>query len=147
MTSIGKEWLFIIVFFAGFLAISVGESLWLTKTKGVVPKRAGKFVLVPNFIIITAGLFVSFILMIAVMMLAWDGTLSNMRSPDLFAGALIAIAILFPIILMVVIRRLLFRLLCGEGSSVPQSPWLYSILSTLAFFVVTFVPPILVLVF
>jgi hypothetical protein len=147
MSSTGKEWLFVVLFFVGFIAITVAEIIWLTRSKSVVPKRAALFVLIPNFVVITAGLFASFIVMAVAFAIVWDGTASKLSSPDLTIGAMVAVAVLVPVISMIVIRRLLFRLLKGEGAGLEVSPWIYSILSSIVFFVVVFAPPPLIFLF
>jgi hypothetical protein len=60
---------------------------------------------------------------------------------------MIALAILIPIALMVVIRRLMFRLLKAEESTVQHSPWIYSVGSAVIFFVVVFGPPFMLFLF
>lgn len=147
MSSTGKEWLFVIIFFVGFTLITVAEVLWLTRKKGVSPKRAATYVLVPNFVVITAGMFVSFVIFAVILALAWDETASKLPAPDLTMGLMVALAVLIPIVMMILIRRLMFRLLQGEETRVGISPWVYSLLSTIVFFIIVFAPPPLIFLF
>ena len=135
MTSTGKEWFFVIVFFAGFLAITAAEVRWLIRSKSIAPKRAALFVLVPNFLVITAGLFISFVIFAVALSSTSNGS------------ALILVAVLIPMLMMILIRRFLFKLLQGEESAMNRSPWVYSIVSTALFFIAVFVPSSLIFLF
>lgn len=147
MSSTGKEWLFVIIFFVGFTLVTVAEVLWLTRNKFVSPKQAATFVLVPNFVVITAGMFVSFVIFAVILALAGDGTAAKLPAPDLTMGLMVALAVLIPIGMMILIRRLMFRLLQGEGTRIGFSPWGYSLLSTIVFSIIVFAPPPLIFLF
>ena len=140
MSGSNKDWIFVVVFFAIFLAMTLGE-IYLLSRKGVAIRRAMIFVFSSNFVTITVGFFVT--LLIFGLILAATGN-DDPQTPGGEVGkwGLFLVALLFPVFLMTVVRRLLIPSLRIDQVGMPLS---YSIASTLAFFAVVVGVPALFL--
>jgi hypothetical protein len=133
------EWLFVAVFFLCFFLMSIGEILWLRRKVGVDLKRALIFVLSANFITITVGFFGSFVIFGVILAMAWDGSLEKMPAGNVGIWAVLAVAILFPIVLMMLWKRLLLKLLKFPvvlDNRAAVRPWRYSVGASILFFLV-----------
>lgn len=134
MTGASQDWVIVAVFFFAFAAMTIGEMYWLVSSSGVASRKAATAVLLPNFLTITLGFFVTFI--IFGFLLALTGSNAEGGST---AGAGTRIAFLaalsFPVLLMAVSRRLLIG---GLRIEQIERPLRYAILSTFAFFVAVF---------
>lgn len=141
MTGASQDWIIIAAFFGAFFAVSAGEVFWLIRKLGVPAKKALVAVLLPNFLTITLGFFVSFIIFgILLALTASDNTdllIGGARTWPAFIAALV-----FPLILMAVTRRLLIG---GLRIGQIASPLTYSIVSTLIFSAVVFGVSVIVL--
>ena len=139
-TSTLIEWLFVFVFFVCFFIACVGEILWLRRKPGIELKRALIFVLSSNFITITVGFFVSFVIFAILLMLAWDGSIEKLPGGEASMIGLVAVMALFPIVLMMLWKRLLLKLLKFTADII--SPWRYSLAASILFFVVVIGIPV-----
>lgn len=126
MSASGNEWVFVVVFFASYLAVTLGEIYWLSR-KGVPIRRAMIFVFSSNFVTITVGLFVT-LLIFALILAGTENAGGGTGSLLTFLGALT-----FPVLLMALLRRLLIPTLRIEHVGKPLP---YAIASTLMFFAV-----------
>lgn len=134
MTGASQDWILIAAFFGAFFAVTAGEVFWMIRNLGVPAKKALVAVLLPNFLTITLGFFVSFIIFgILLAITAGDNTdllIGQARTWPAFVAALA-----FPLLLMAVARRLLIG---GLRIEQIKSPLSYSIVSTLIFSAVVF---------
>lgn len=129
MTGASQDWIFIAAFFGAFAAVTAGEVFWLIRKLDVPAKKALIAVLLPNFLTITLGFFVSFIIFgILLAMTASDNTELLIGGAPMWPAFIAALA--FPLILMVLARRILIGGLRVEQI---ESPLTYSIISTLIF--------------
>jgi hypothetical protein len=131
MSSSASEWIVVALFFAGFVAFTVGETAWL-KNKANIPTRiATTFSVITNFLCITLGFFISFAIFAVVLAMAWDGSLQNVRGGDVSIWAAVTIALLIPFVLLFLTKRLLLKLFHIESV---KNGWGYSLSSSLIFF-------------
>ena len=134
MSGVSQDWLFIGVFFGAFVLVTVGDVYWLTQKRAVPSKKALTIVFLSNFLTITLGFLVSFIIFGILLAVAWD---ENTTMPGGDTGTWLAFiaALGFPMLLMSAIRRLLIT-----GLRIDQiaRPLPYAILSTLIFFAAVF---------
>lgn len=140
MSSNTKEWLTVAVFFIGFFAFTIGETYWLSRIDPAKRGRFFAFAFVSNIFSVSVGFFVSFVIFGVLMALAWDGSLEKVSGGDAGIWAAVAVAAIFPVLLLTLAKRLLFRGL--KLTDVPR-PWLYSISASLLFFVVVIGLPFL----
>ena len=141
MTGPGKEWVFVVVFFAAFIAVTLTELYWLTQRKTVPIRQAMIVVFSPNFLTITLGFLVSF-LIFGVLLAAVSNDGAPMPSGNAGTWAAFAAALAFPYLLMVGAKGGLISLLRVEQIPGPIS---YSLISALAFFVGAIGLPVLLL--
>ncbi len=144
MSSITIEWITIALFFAAFFAFTFGECYWLDRKNSSAIGRYFVFAFVSNIFSTSIGFFVSFVIFGILLALAWDGSLQQLPTGDAAIWLAVAVAALFPPILLILSKRLLFRLL--KLTEVTR-PWLYSLLSSILFFVVIISLPALFLYF
>jgi hypothetical protein len=64
-------------------------------------------------------------------MLVWDGSAQKLPARDLTLGVAVALAALFPVVLLILTKRLMLRIF--KMSDV-RSPWLFSLAAAVAFF-------------
>ena len=130
MTGPGKEWVFVVVFFAAFIAVTLAELYWLSERKSVPIRRAMIVVFSSNFLTITLGFLVSFIIF-GVMLAAASDQNTEMRGGDAAAWTAFIAALAFPLLLSAGTKRGLLSML--KVDQIPK-PLSYSILSSLIFF-------------
>lgn len=145
MSGSAKEWIFVALFFAMLFGVSIVDIFWLAKRNGIDLRRALIAVFVPNFLTITIGFLFTFIVFGILFAVAWD---ENTEMPGGEAGtwALLSLGILFPLFLMTGVKYLLVRIL--KLSSISKrftSPFSYSLLSSILFFLVVVGLPCLLL--
>jgi len=143
MSGPSQDWIFVAVFFGAFLLVTTGEIYWLAKRIAVPIKKSLTTVLISNFVTITLGFFVSFIIFGILFAVAWD---ENTEMPGGEAGmwAALSVALGFPILLMAAVKRLLISLFRIEQIARPVP---YAIVSTVVFFAAVFGVPAILLVF
>jgi len=144
MTSNTIEWITVALFFVGFFAFTIGEMVWLSRNDASRRGRFFAFAFASNIFSVSIGFFVSFVIFGVLLALAWDGSLQKMPAGDAGIWAIVAIAGIFPILLLTLAKRLLIRFL--KLTDVPQ-PWLYSFVASIAFFVVVLSLPVLFIYF
>jgi len=142
MSGSAKEWIFVALFFAMLFAVSIAEIFWLTR-KSIDLRRALIAVFIPNFLTITLGFLFTFVVFGILLAVAWDEN-TTMPGGDAATWALLSLGVAFPLLLMTGIKYLLVRVL--KFSSISErftSPFRYSFLSSLVFFIVVVVLPCL----
>ena len=132
MSGVSQDWIFVAVFFGAFVACTIGEVYWLAGKLQVPLKKALIAVFLPNFVTITLGFFVTFVVFAILFAVAWD---ENTQMPGGEAGMWIALIIAFgfPFLLMAALRRLLIG---GMRIEQVSRPLLYALISTIIFFAV-----------
>jgi len=130
--SYSPDWLFVAIFFGAFIAVTIGEVVFLSSRLQVPMKKALTTVFLPNFATITLGFFVTFVIFGIILAVAWD---ENTEMAGGNTGTWIAFiaALGFPFLLMAAIRRLLIGGLRIEQIS---RPLMYAVLSTIIFFAI-----------
>ncbi len=144
MSSNTKEWITVAVFFIGFFAFTIAEAYWLSRSDTAKRGRFFAFAFVSNIFSVSVGFFVSFIIFGVLMALAWDGSLEKIPSDSAGIWTAVAVAAVFPILLLTLAKRLLFR---GLKLADVTRPWLYSVAASLLFFVVVIGLPFLFVYF
>ena len=141
MSGASQDWIFIAVFFGAFIAVTIGEIYWLISSLNVPMKKALTIVFLSNFVTITIGFFVTFIIFGLVLALTGYNDEDTAAPGTLTSIAFIA-ALAFPFLLMAAIRRLLIGGMRIEQISRPLP---YAIISTLVFFAAVLILPVLLL--
>jgi hypothetical protein len=130
MSGVSQDWIFVGVFFGAFALVTIAEIYWLS-TKLLVPvKKALTLVFVSNFLTITLGFLVTFVLFAILFAVAWDQN-TTMPGGEVGAWVVFIAAVGFPVLLMAAIRRLL---LVGMRIEQISRPFTYAVLSSLIFF-------------
>lgn len=144
MYSNTREWLTVAVFFFGFFTFTAGEMFWLSR--GDISKRGRSFAFafVSNILSVSVGFFVSFIILGVLLALAWDGSLEKIPSGDTGVWFAVTAAALFPVLLLILSKRILFRWLKLTDHFYP---WTYSLVASLLFFLVVIGLPFLFVYF
>jgi len=131
MSSSASEWIVVVLFFAGFIAFTMGETVWLNKKANLAVRTATAFAAITNFLCITVGFFISFAIFAVILAMAWDGSLQNVRGGDASIWAAVAIAFITPFVLLLLTKRLFLKLFRIERV---KSAWGYAVASSLDFF-------------
>ena len=131
MTGPGKEWVFIVVFFAAFIAVTLAELYWLSERKSVPIRRSMIVVFSSNFLTITLGFLVSFIIFGVMLAAAASDRNTEMRGGHAVTWTAFIAALAFPLLLLAGTKRGLLSML--KVDQIPK-PLSYSILSSLIFF-------------
>lgn len=139
MSGNTKEWLVVAVFFVGLFAFSLAEAAWLSR-RDLVPFGKGfAFAFATNTFSVTIGFFGSFVVVAVLLALAWDGTIGQMSGNDWRIWTAVIFAALFPVILLILAKRLALRLF-----KMPLgSPWLFSAAAAVIFMVLVTGTPVL----
>jgi len=140
MSSESQQSLFIVLFFLGFFAFTIGESFWLNKKKGVTPGRAFGFSFASNIFTITVGLFLSAVVFVALVAMSRGESLEVTPDNTMVAAAFV-LSVVIPVGVLVLAKWLLLRFL--KITSV-ERPFVYSLLASVAFFFSVSILPFLV---
>lgn len=130
MTGPGKEWVFVVVFFAAFIAVTLAELYWLSVRKAVPIRQAMMVVFSSNFLTITLGFLVSF-LIFGLLLAVTGGPTTEMPGGHAVTWAAFIAALVFPYLLLAGARLGLLSLLRVEQI---LNPVAYSLTSALIFF-------------
>ena len=131
MSSSASEWIVVVLFFAGFIAFTMGETVWLNKKANLAVRTATAFAAITNFLCITVGFFISFAIFAVILAKAWDGSLQNIRGGDASIWTAVTTALLAPFMLLLLTKRLLLKLF---RVATIMNPWGYAVASSLVFF-------------
>ena len=132
MSGVSQDWLIIGVFFAAFVLVTVGDVYWLTQKRAVPSKKALTVVFLSNFVTITLGFLVSFIIF-GILLAFTGGENAGIGTAGMWTAFVAALG--FPLLLMAATRRLL---IAGMRIEEIPRPLPYAILSTLIFFAAVF---------
>ena len=134
MSGAAKQWVIVLIFFAAFFAYTFAEAAWVNKRTASNYARSLFFTFTTNLISITVGFVVSFVILGAILAMAWDGSLQNVEGGDMTIWAALAVALIFPILLLFLVKRLFIALLKFDG----LKPWLYSAISSVLLFLAVY---------
>ncbi len=140
MSANTVQWLVVAIFFICFFIFTIVETSWLNKKNGVPYGKAFTFSFATNIFCVTIGFFVSFIIFGILLALAWDDTLNQLSGNDWRIWTAALIGAFFPLIVLMLAKRLGLRL--GKIGSVGR-PWLYSAVSSVIFLLFVFSVPVL----
>lgn len=138
MSGPAKDWLFVLIFFIAFFAYTFAEAAWLSRRSGATYARALLLAFSSNTLCITVGFFGSFLVLGVILAMAWDQSLSSVPGGDTTIWYSLAVAVLFPMVLLIFVKRLLVRIIKLE---IPGA-WWYSALSSFLFLVTVLSLPI-----
>jgi hypothetical protein len=130
MSGVSQDWIFVAVFFGAFALVTIAEIYWLSAKLLVPVKKALTLVFVSNFLTITLGFLVTFVLFAILFAVVWDQN-TTMPGGEVGAWVMFIAAVGFPVLLMAAIRRLL---LVGMRIEQISRPFTYAVLSSLIFF-------------
>ncbi len=138
MSATTIEWLVVGIFFACLFAISLAEGGWLSKFNQVPFGKAFAFAFSTNTFAITIGFFVSFVILAGLMMLTLGGALKDVPDLDWRLLTPVIVAIVFPVFLLILAKRLALRIFKMESVT---SPWIYSSAASVVFLVLVMAVP------
>ena len=141
MSGPSQDGILLAVFFVAFVAVTAAEIYWLAQKRAVPIKKALTTVFLSNFLTITLGFFVSFIIFGLVLATSSDGNAEMSAGRGGTWGAFIA-ALGFPFLLMAATRRLLIG---GLRIEQIDRPLIYAVVSTSIFFAAVFLPSAILL--
>ena len=134
MSGAAKEWLIVGIFFAAFFAYTFAEAAWISKRTVSNYARSLFFTFTSNLISITVGFVASFLILGAFLAMAWDGSLPNAGVGDATMWTVLVAALVIPILLLFAVKRIFIAFLKFDGIS----PWLYSAISSVLFFLAVY---------
>jgi hypothetical protein len=141
MSGQSTEWLIVAIFFACFFAFTLAEAGWLSRHGSASYGKAFAFSFATNTFSISVGFFISFVIFAVLLALAWDGTLGQASPNDARIWAAVVAAALFPMVLLLLAKRLALRLFKMSVAS----PWVFSGIASLVFMVLVAGVPVLFL--
>ena len=144
MTGVSKEWLVVLAFFVGFFASTAVKTIWINRRTAADFPRSLFVAFGSNIFAVTVGYFFSFLIMAVVLGVVWDEPVNQMSAPNAFMWAAVTAAVLSPILVAGLLKRLLIKAARLERI---ERPWLYSFLATLLFNVSATIAPALVAYF
>jgi hypothetical protein len=135
-----RQWLFVILFFVGFLAFTIAETYWLHRKKDVSQGRAFGFSFASNIFAITVGLFLSLLTFVAVVAVSRGNSVEVTPNAVMIGMAFVASS-LVSVAVLILVKWLLLRFL--KISSV-ERPFVYALLASIGFFLSVFMLPFIV---
>lgn len=143
MSSTTVEWLTVALFFICFFGFTILDAAWLNKEILVPCGKALSYTFATNTFGITIGFFVSFAIFVILRVLYTD-SLQNFWVDEITAQAAVIAAFLFPMILLVLAKRMMLRLF---KIVLIESPWLYSTVAAILFILFVSAVPFLFIYF
>ncbi len=144
MIGVSKDRLVVIAFFVGFFAFTTAETMWLNRRTDAGFPRSVFVASSSNVFAITVGYFVSFLIIGVIFAVVWDQSIDQISAPNAFLWTAITAAVLFPVLVAAVIKRLLIK---AAKLDRIERPWLYSLLAAFLFNVSATIAPGLVAYF
>lgn len=141
MSDVNIQWFTTGVFLIGFIAAMVVETLWLVRKGWATPQKAVTYVMITDSMALCLGFLIPFLIIGTILALAWSGDISNVPGGDATVWAALAVAIVFPIVFLLLVKRVLlalFRIRTGGQA------WKYAAAVSLFIVVTSFVPPVIV---
>lgn len=142
MSESPQNWPFIILFFACFLVFTAAEIVWLKRAAAADFRRVFLVASASNVLAITLGFFLSFLTTGILFAIAFDTSLEGKGMREIVLWTVAVLAIIFPIALLSVAKRLLLYV-TGLSGSVAR-PWSYAALAAILFHVFVLGVPSLV---
>lgn len=144
MTGVSKDWLVVVVFFVGFFAFTIAETMWINRRTAAGFPRSLFVAFGSNIFAISVGYFISFLIMGVVFAVVWDESIDRMSSPNAFLWTAVTAAAVFPILLLGLMKRLL--VMAAKLDRI-ERPWRYSFAAAFLFNLSVAIAPVLVAYF
>jgi hypothetical protein len=128
MSGVTKEWLAILLCLLLALAQTLGEAWWLRARGWAGWTKALLFVCATNFIGCAVGFSVLFVVVGTILALAFSGDLMRLHLDDAKLYPILAVALLFTPVLLILLKRLGLRLLDMQRGA---AAWLFAVASSL----------------
>lgn len=120
------QWLAVIIFFLVFWGFTFGEAKWLSQRGWAAFSRALAFTVSSNLLGFFIGSFVVFVIILILLMLTFE-PVKNPRTQDLLAWTGVVLALIFPPIFLMLVKRLLLKLFKMDAD---RRVWGFSALSS-----------------
>jgi len=130
-----REYLVVLFYWILLIVDGVLEAIWLRKQKGIGIARTLIFSLLTNLIGFSIGFFILFVSVGVTLALAWDGSMERLPFKGNEAGVLLVVVVLLLPTLLMLIKRV--GLLFFKTSN--RAAWLFSLVSSLLFWIVPLV--------
>jgi hypothetical protein len=144
LVGVSNDWLVVIAFFVGFAVATAVETMWISRRTGADSARSFFVAFGSNVFAITVGYFFSSVVLFGIFMLVWDESIKEIPSPNAFLWALLAIAMLVPILVLALMKRLLVKAAKLEQL---ERPWIFSFSASFLFNLFVAIAPVLVAYF
>jgi hypothetical protein len=125
-----QNWPFVVVFFACFLLFTAAEIFWLRRG-GSDFRRIFLVASASNILAITLGFFLAFIIAGLLFATALTSNLEGQEVRQPFLWTVAGAAILFPVALLAVTKRLLLSV-NGLADGI-ANPWIYAVVAAVLF--------------
>jgi hypothetical protein len=130
--QVTREYLVILFYWVLLIVEGVAEAIWLTKKKGLGTVKTLAFSLITNLIGYLIGFSVLFVSVGVTLALAWDGSMQRLPFKGNETAVLLVLVVLFLPISLLLIKRV--GLLFFKTAN--RSAWLFSLVSSLIFWIV-----------
>jgi len=141
MSAKTVEWLAVVIFFACFFALTLLESYWLNKKRGVKLGKSFAFSFATNIFTVTVGFSLLFVVLAALIMLISSegsgiGPLGIGVAAAAGAATLLAASVL--------VKRLGLRIFRQDSA---VRPWAFSLAASIIFLLIVISAPVLFIYF
>ena len=144
MTGVSKDWLVVIAFFVGFIIATAVETMWISRRTGADSARSFFVAFGSNVFATTVGYFIASVILFGIFMVVWDESIKEIDSPNALLWVLLSAAMLAPILVLGLIKRLLVK---AAKLDQLDRPWLYSFAASFLFNLSVAIAPVLVAYF
>ncbi len=144
MSAQAIQWLTVLIFFLCLFALTAAEAAWLSR-KGDSPfGKAFAFSFATNIFNVTVGFAFSFAILGTLMVLTFGGGLEGVSGNDWRIWSAVIAALLGPVLLSVLIKRLGIRIFRLDPGS---PPWIYSFAASIVFLLLVTAAPVIFVYF
>jgi hypothetical protein len=138
MSKVPIDWIAFFLFVVLFVGVIIAEIQWLIRKGWASSGRAVGYVMVTDLVGIGIGSFVVLVIFFIMFMMVMGPAGRGGTAPEYAYWVTTAIAIIFPPIILVILKRLfllIFKIKTGKPA------WIYSIVSSILMILVVLVPP------
>ena len=132
------EWIALLLFLLLFIGVAIGEMQWLVRKRWATSGTSTAYVLITDLLGLGVGSFVVFTIIFILFMMVMGPAGTGSSTPDIAYWAVSLIAIIFPPIILILLKRLgllIFKIRSGK------SAWLYSLITSILIVLIVVVPP------
>jgi hypothetical protein len=122
------QWIAVLLYFLLFWGFTVGEAFWLKQRQWATFQKSLAFAISSNLLGFFTGTGVVFVIILILLMLTFE-PMKNPRANEMVMWTGVALVLVFPPIMLTLVKRLLLKLFKIEKG---RPAWIFSMISSVS---------------